>query len=200
MTTMLALLLAATVAQQPRTPARRPEPVTRSPANLAPSPNGTVAPQDPPPTNAYDSTLSAVVLVGRAVAEVKAELDRYLMTSRRQASGEVLESSQALHTRCQDLAAAARRAPRLMCRHCLSRQAQPAFDGYRAYLPSLSQVGDRCATTLQRMRGRDPESSVQKLKTQAHTVSEPLITGLRQYEAKLTPVRQALGGPPPRRG
>jgi hypothetical protein len=202
MITILTLALAFGATQQPQQshqPRRRAEPVTRSPANLAPTPNGAAAPQAPAPRNAYDSTVTVVVNVGRAVADVKAELDRFQMTAQGNAPGEVLEKSDAFRSKCQDLAAAARRGPRMMCRHCASRAAQVAFDRYKAFLPTLAQLGTRCSNTLQRLRGRDPDAAVQALRRESRNIGDFMVTGFRQYEARLTQVREVLGGPAPRR-
>ena len=199
MITILTLALALGATQQPRQPQRRSEPVTRSPANLAPTPNGAAPPQAPPPKNAYDSTVTVVVNVGRAVADVKAELDRFQMTAQGNAPGEVLESSGAFKARCQDLAAVARRGPRMMCRHCGSRAAQAAFDRYRAFLPTLAQLGTRCSNTLQRLRGPDPEAAARAMKREQRNIGDFMVAGLRQYEVRLAAVREAMGGATPSR-
>lgn len=201
MTTILALLLTAAAWQQPQAPARRgAEPVTRSPANLAPSPNGFVAPQEPPPRTAYDTTIGAVAAIGRAVAEVKAELDRFRMLSRNESGGEMVESGATLRTRCQELATASQLGRRTMCRSCARRNVQAALDQYRVFLPSLAQLGTRCATTLQRLRGTDPVAGTANLRREARNISDFVVAGLRQYEARLSPVLQALSGTTPRGG
>src|SRR5258708_4985429 len=195
---ILSLALALGATQQPQ-PRRRAEPVTRSPANLAPAPNGAVPLQGPPPRTAYDSTVAVIVDVGHAVADVKAELDRFQMTAQGNTSGEVLESSAAFKGKCQDLAAAATRGPRMMCRHCGSRAAQAAFTDYRLFLPTLARLGTRCATTLQRLRGPDPEATARAMKREQRNIGDFLVQGLRQYEARLTPGREALAAQPARR-
>jgi len=200
MTTILVLALTAAALQQPHPPARRlAEPVTRSPANLAPSPNGYVPPPDPVPKTRYDTTIAAIVAVGRAVADVRAELDRFHQRAGSGASGEVLESSQAIMARCQDLTTASRNAGRAICRSCITRASQPAFDNYRAFMPTLAQLGTHCLTTFQRLRHREPEAAVAAIRREARPISDFMVSGLRQYEARLTPVRQALSGASPRR-
>jgi hypothetical protein len=201
MITILSLALALGATQQPQRaqPGRRAAPVTRSPANLAPTPNGAAPPTPPPPRNAYDSTVTVIVNVGRAVADVKAELDRFQMTAQGNATGEVLESSGNFKAKCQELTAVATRGPRMMCRHCGSREALAAFNNYRLFLPTLAQLGTRCSTTLQRLRARDPDAAAQALKREQRNIGEFMVQGLRQYEARLAPVRTALGGQPPAR-
>src|SRR5712692_8363179 len=133
MMTILVLLAAAAVQQPSRT---RPATVTRSPANLAPSPNDNSRPQAPKLRNAYDTTLGAVEDIGRAVANVRAEMDRFRMTAANDAGGEVMESSAAFRSKCQDLTAASLKARRVMCRSCAARRLQSALNDYRAFLPA----------------------------------------------------------------
>lgn len=156
-------------------------------------------PQDPPPRTSSDTTLFQVVAIGRAVAEVKAELDRFRMLARNDDSGRLTESSDMFRTRCQELAVVAQKAGRTMCRTCLTRGLQPAINQYRAFMPSLARLGTRCAATLGRLRVADPVAAAGNLRRGARNMSTFMVAGLRRYEARLVPVRQALM-PPPRRG
>src|SRR5260370_38827079 len=106
MTPILPLALALGAPQQPQ-PRRRAEPVTRSPANLAPAPNGAVPLQGPPPRTAYDSPLAAIVSDGHAVPDVQPELDRLQMKAQENACVAALESIAALSGKCPDLPAEA---------------------------------------------------------------------------------------------
>jgi hypothetical protein len=159
-----------------------------------------VLPQDPPPRTSSDTTLFQVVAIGRAVAEVKAEFDRFRMLALNDDSGRLMESSDVFRTRCQELAVAAQKAGHTMCRSCLTRSLQPAINQYRAFMPSLARLGTRCASTLGRLRVADPVTAAGNLRRGARNMSSFMVAGLRQYEARLMPVRQALTAPPPRRG
>lgn len=200
---MIALMLAVSPLQQqqPRPRARPgPAPVTRSPANLAPSPNGDVQAPDPPPVTRYDTTMQVVVRVGRAVAEVRAELDRFHRLAFNGEPGEVVQSSGALRQQCQELAASSRAGNRVMCRSCARGSLQQALNNYHAFLPTLGQLGQRCSTTLQRLSAGTSDRVAANMRREVGTISGFLVDGLRQYEARLTPVRQALMGTPARGG
>jgi hypothetical protein len=177
MTTILALLIAAAW-QQPQ-----------------------ALPQDPPPRTSSDTTILQVVAIGRAVAEVRAEVDRFRMLAFNDDGGRLVESSAVFQTGCQEPAVAAQKAGHTMCRSCLNRSLQPAINQYRAFMPSLARLGSRCAATLGRLRVSDPVAATGNLRRGARNISTFIVAGLRQYEARLTPVRQALTAPPPpRRG
>ena len=178
MTTILALLIAAAAWQQPQ-----------------------VVPQDPPPRTSSDTTLYQVVAVGRAVAEVRAELDRFRMLAFNDDGGRLMEGSAVFRTRCQELAVASQKAGHTMCRSCLNRSLQVAINQYRLFMPSLARLGTRCASTLGRLQVADPVAAAARLRRGARNISTFMVAGLRQYEARLMPVRQAVSGPPPpRRG
>jgi hypothetical protein len=194
---ILTLLLAAFMTQQPQSTTRRPaDPATRSPAN-APAPQA----QTPPPAGPLDSTMTAVTSVARAVADVKAEADRFRTRAFNDPTGSVLESAAAFRTACERLAAVARTGPRMICRHCISGRGQPAFDRYRAFLPSLVGLGGRCATRLRTKVTADVAPAV--LRQTAIDMSNLIVTGLRPYEQRVGDIRAVLAPTPrpaPRRG
>ncbi len=192
------LLLAALIAQQPQSTTRRQAgPATRSPAT-APAPQA----QAPRPAGPLDSTTAAVTNVARAVADVKAEVDRFRTRAFNDPIGSVLESAAAFRAACERLTAAARAGPRMMCHSCIGGGGQPAFDRYRAFLPSLAGLGGRCVT---RLRTRvTPEASPAVLRQTAIDMSNLIVAGLRPYERRIGDMQAALTAParsaPRRRG
>jgi hypothetical protein len=199
MTTIFALLLVAAALQQPERPARRPAPppVSRSPASPAPAPNASTAQAgDPPRKTAFDTTAGAISDVGRAVADVRAELDRFQVTASNDPGGTLLEYAGVFQAKCRELATTAQRSSRVMCRRCVGGGAQPAIDQYRAYLPTLAQTASRCAATLQRLRRGDDAAAAAALRRGRYDISQSLIAGLRAYEARLSRVLSVLRGQP----
>jgi hypothetical protein len=214
MTALIAFLLAAAPApaqqpQQPTPPARRsatpPNAVPRPPVQMPPGGvNGSL--QSPRLVTPFDTTMEAVTQVSRAVAEVRAEVDRFRMVAYNDPNGSLFESAAAFRTRCEDLAKSAEKAPATMCRRCMAAQAQAAVDAFRAYLPRVTALGNRCAATLRRARGtREDSTSAAALRRQARPLSEVITTGLQGYETRMTEVRRVFGaqqtpiGPTPRR-
>jgi hypothetical protein len=74
------------------------------------------------------------------------------------------------------------------------RASQPAFDHYRAWLPSLASMGGRCATSL-RTRVTE-QSSPATLRQEAIDMSNLLLSTLGIYEQRVAEVRASLSGTP----
>ena len=157
-------------------------------------------PQTPPQAGQVDSTTHAVTSVAEAVADVKAEVDRFRTRAFNDPTGSVLESAAAFRTACERLASVARAAPRMICRHCISGRGQPAFDRYRAFMPSLVGLGGRCVTRLRTKV--TPGASPAVLRQTAIDMSNMMLAGLRPYEQRIAEIRSTLAPsapPPPRR-
>ena len=180
---MLALLAAFAALQQP---ARRPSTPAAGPAAQAPAPRNA----------AFDSTSQMIIEVGKAVADVKSEVDRFRNAAYNDPGGTLLEYAAAVKTRCQALAAVARQGARVICRHCVGGGVQPAMEQYRAFLPTVSQLGARCAADVQRLRGRGDAAGADALRRGARSLSDNVVNGMRAYEAHIGPLVAALSGRP----
>jgi hypothetical protein len=190
---ILTMLLAGFMTQQPQSmPRRHADPAPPSSAN-SPAPR----PQAPPQAAAIESTMAAVTNVAQVVADVKAEADRFRTRAFNDPTGSVLESAAAFRTACERLTAAARTAPRMICRSCISGRGQPAFDRYRAYLPSLADLGGRCATRLRTKVTADVSPAI--LHQTAIDMSNMIVTGLRPYEQRIGAIRATLAPARPQR-
>ncbi|MFI5206541.1 MAG: hypothetical protein ACHQU8_03915 [Gemmatimonadales bacterium] len=159
----------------------------------------TQQPQTPPRTRPIDSTMTAVTNVAQAVADVRAEVDRFRTRAFNDPTGSVLESAAAFRTACERLTAAAR-AARMICRHCIGGRGQPAFDHYRVFMPSLVGLGGRCVTRLRTSVTADASPAV--LRQTAIDMSNMMVAGLRPYEQRIGEIRASLPSAPPtpRRG
>src|SRR5579859_4020768 len=167
MTLILSLALALGAAQQPR--------------------------QNPALIRQLDSNTKALTDVAQAVANVRAETDRFRTRAFNDPAGSVLESAVAFRSACDSVAAAATRARRQICRSCQRGRLQATLDNYRVYMPTLAELGRRCAA---RLRARVTASSSQaSLHQTALEMSNMLVTGLRTYERKVADVRGAMSAP-----
>jgi hypothetical protein len=190
---ILTLLLATFMTQQPpSTPPRQTDGATRSPAN-APAQQG----QTPQSTATVNSTMTAVTDVAGAVADVKAEVDRFRTRAFNEPTGSVLESAAAFRVACERLAAVARKAPQMICRSCITGRGQPAFDRYRAFMPTLAGLGGRCATRLRTKVTADASPAV--LRQTSIDMSNLIVAGLRPYEQRVAEIRATLAPTTPRR-
>jgi hypothetical protein len=141
----------------------------------------------------------AVVDIGRGVAEMRNAHEALRRAVFNSADAMVVERAQELGQSCRDLAALARAASGRICRTCFGAFAQRAMNGYRAVLPSVTQVGTQCAKHLAQYAGaRTPAAAVRR---NIWSVSRTVVEGLYPYEARVRDVRQAFGleTPPPRR-
>ena len=188
MTPLLVILTAVAALQQPQRSAARPTP-SQEPVRSA----GQQVPQRNP---AFDTTAKAILDIGKAVADVRSEVDRLRGAAYNDPGGTLLEYAAAVRTKCQALAAAAQKGARAMCSHCVGGGVQPAVDQYRAYLPAVAQLGSRCAADVQRLRGRGDEAGATAVRRGARTFSETIVSGMRGYEAHLAPLLSALSGRP----
>ncbi|MFI5280256.1 MAG: hypothetical protein ACHQU1_07160 [Gemmatimonadales bacterium] len=183
---ILTLLLVGFVSQQPQsTTPRRAAPATPGSATSPAQRQRT-----PAQAAAMDTTMRVVADVALIVADVKAETDRFRTRAFNDPTGSVLESAAAFRAACERLAAAARAAPPKMCRTCLRPQSQPAFNHYRAFLPTLAGLGGRCAARLRTKVTADASQAV--LRQTAIDMSNMMIAGLRPYEARIGEIRATL--------
>lgn len=174
MMTILTIALAAAAAQPP------------SQARAAASRDSIAARQ-------RDTTFEAIIDVGRAVADARAEADRFRTRAFNDPIGSVLESAAAFRAACQHLAEVARSSPRKICRSCLDGGTQPAFDRYRAAMPALESLGNRCAARLRtRVTARTPPAALHQ---EAINLSNLMIRGLGPYERRVADVRANLAHP-----
>lgn len=183
---ILTLLLAGFMNQQPQSTTRRHADPATSSRPTAPAAQA----QDPRPAGPLDSTMTAVTNVARAVADVKAEADRFRTRAFNDPIGSVLESAAAFRTACERLTEVARTAPQMVCRHCIGGHGQPAYDHYRAFLPSLAGLGGRCVTRLRTKVTADASPAV--LRQTAIDMSNLVVTGLRPYERRVGEIRALL--------
>lgn len=149
----------------------------------------------PPPANARDTTMRVIYDVGLAVADVRAYIDRFrtVVFNDSNAVGTITQVATALKNACAEAARQAATGRRVMCTHCLQSSLQPAFNEYRAYLPSLEGLGQRCAARLQQA---DPaHQKPAQLRDLALSLSQTVVTGLGVYERRLGRVLGALRAP-----
>jgi hypothetical protein len=138
----------------------------------------------------------AIMDVGRSVAEMRTAHEALRRAVFNSSDGMVLQQAQEMRRSCQDLTAVARAASPRLCRRCFGASAQRAINAYRAILPSVSQVGTRCASQLtQRLRANGPAGAV---KRSIWALSRTVVEGLWPYEARVQGVRRAfnLHSPP----
>lgn len=148
-----------------------------------------------PPTNATDSgqavTRQAIIDVGRGVAEVRNAHDRLRRAVFNFGDAQVIESARQMQQRCRELTTIVRSAAGKVCRSCWGATAQRAVNGYRVVLPSVGQLGTRCANQITRdLRATNAAAAV---RASIRTVSQMVTRGLDPYEAKLLEVRRAFG-------
>ncbi len=108
----------------------------------------------------------------------------------------MLESAAAFTAACERLRAAARKAPPMICRSCISGGGQPAFDRYRAFMPSLASLGGRCAAQLRTRAAAD--ASQAQLRRASIDLSNLIVAGLQPYERRIGEIRATLRPATPR--
>lgn len=169
-----ALVLAALFLQQPV----RPTPAARA-ARLA----------------QFDTSKAVLSEVGEAVGEVKSGLDVYRRAVFNGQDGDVLHNADYLRAACTGLDSVARASVGRVCVRCGEVAVQRAFAGYRQMLPGLARGAAHCAAQLWQLERR--KDAAARLRHDVRVVGNPLIVTLRNYEAKLAPVLQALRITPP---
>lgn len=152
--------------------------------------------QRPVPAGAArDSAISrarrAVEEVGLQVGAVRTAHDAFRRAVFNFPAAVVVERAQDMRRSCEDLTAVARAAPTRICRSCFAPDAQRAFNGYRAGLPGVAQVGTRCTAQMARILGaKDPAATARH---DVYAVTNEVVQGLLPYEARVQEVRRALG-------
>lgn len=168
--------------------------LAQQPQSQAPRQGAASAPRAQ--TASLNTTMTAVTDVAAAVADVKAEADRFRTRAFNDPAGAVLESAASFKAACERLAAAARKAPPMICRSCMRGGSQPAFDRYRAYMPSLAGLGGRCVARLR--AGASADASQAQLRRTSIDMSNLVVTGLRPYEQRIGEIRAHLQPATPR--
>lgn len=150
------------------------------------------SPQAPPAAEATTTgTRQAIVDVGRSVALLRTAHDALRRAAFNFTDEVVVQRSQEMRQRCQDLTAMARAATGQVCRGCWSAAVQPSITAYRAGLPGVAQVGTRCASQVaQYLRAPRPAEAVRR---GIWAVGRTVVEGLVPYERRLRAVRQAFG-------
>ncbi len=145
--------------------------------------------------NARDSTIMAVQNVGQRVADVRGDLEhfRMLLVTDSLASGAHVEAADALKRACDSLTTVAAQGPRIMCTRCMGAALQRAFNGYRGYLPAVSEMSRRCSARLERTRIETASPSVKR--QVALDLSTLIVSGLRPYERHVSEVIAAMRAP-----
>lgn len=143
---------------------------------------------------AFDSSRAVIGHVGSPVAEVKSALDVYRRAVFNGTEAEVLHNADYLRTSCQAVDSVAKLMETRICRHCATRDVQPALDGYRQMLPSLSRGAARCAARLWELERA--AGAAKRLRHDVRDIGNPLILTLRGYEARLSVLLKALNAAP----
>lgn len=141
------------------------------------------------------ATVQAITEVGRSVADMRSAHEFLRRAAFNQTEPMVVERAQQMQQRCRDLTTVARAAVARVCRRCFAAAAQRALNAYRGVLPSVGQVGTRCANQLgQMLRARDPAAAVRR---NVWSITRTIVQGLLPYEARVQEVRQAFNLVPP---
>ena len=156
------------------------------------------------PPAARDSTFAAVSAVAEKVAAVKSAYELYRRAAFNDTDSMMLLRASGYGTACHDLAAAARQQRPRLCRTCMERAAQSAIDQYRAYLPKLQLLGERCAVRMRSLVSRHPAAiRPAVLRHEVGPAGARMVQELRSYELRVAAVRAtmapAAGPAPPRR-
>jgi len=154
------------------------------------------APQRPAPAPAnrdaaQATSRQAITDVGLRVAEVRSTYDLYRRAVFNLPDAMVLQRGQELRRVCGDLASMARAAGGRICRTCFAAGAQRAVERYRAVLPSVSQVGVRCAGQVAQPAGG--REAARALRRSVDQVGRGLTNGLQTYEARVQGIREGFG-------
>jgi hypothetical protein len=187
---MIALVIPVlAVLVQQQQPGRRPTPASQ------PAQRVDIRTANPDhPATPYDSTVAAIREVGAKVADVKSYLELYRRAAFNDPSGVVLQNADLFRNSCRALAEETDSGRHVLCRHCLSADAQRAVERYRAYLSSLAQLGRQCAARMVQVRGgSNGAAAVERLRREARPMSARIVAGLTPYEARLREVRIAFG-------
>ena len=194
MTLLLAFSAAAMFQQQP---VSSPRPASAS---------GQVIGRSNAAVSNVDSTVSTVAEVGVKVGEMRSAYNVYRLAVFNQADGMVVQRAAQLGASCRTLITTVEQGARVLCRSCLGTRAmQAAMDQYRAVLPTVRTMAQRCAD---RMKDVHPErvtpAQTSALRRDVRTIGAQLTQGLRAYEDKLRVLRHAMGwdgssAPPPGR-
>jgi hypothetical protein len=182
------LILAATVLAAPAAAQQRRGPPAISPQGRQ------VVPTPPEPRTGRDSTVQAVSLLGRRVAEVRTGLEM-LLRGRVEADGVMIERAESMANRCLAMARQAEVSRGMLCRGCLAAAQQRAVARYGEQLPGVARAGRACASRLGRLRGSGPPTPAvaRALRAEAMPLNNRLVTALRAYEQRLRAVREEMG-------
>jgi hypothetical protein len=141
--------------------------------------------------SARSATRQAVTNVGSGVAEARSTHELLRRAVFNSSDAQVVERAQEMQQRCRELAAIVQSATGRLCRSCFAAGVQRAIDAYRAGLPSLGQVGTRCANQLTRdLRAQNAAAAV---RASIRIIGEAMTSRLQSYEARLLEVRRVFG-------
>ncbi len=193
MTRIVFVALLGLLVQQPAVAqARRSGSPYPSPSSSRPGQS--VVPPRPAPQTPYDSTVEGIIDLGTKVAELKSALELYRRAAFNEPTGTVLERAEVFGNSCRTLVTSVTRTQGLLCRSCLPRTAQDAINAYRAYLPTLSRLGQQCSARLRQLRsGASSDTAAARLRAETRPMSDRITEGLRPYEARLLAVRREFG-------
>jgi hypothetical protein len=188
---MIPIALTLLLVAAPQQPAPRQAPTA---APTSPARPQQAAPARPAPPTAPESTVAAITDIGTRVAEAKNAYDVFRRSAFNDPNGKVLERAEVFRTSCRQMAEAADRGQRMLCRACFPAAVQASVDRYREVLPSLGRTGRQCASRVQQLRaGVTPDTAALRLRRDVRPMGERLVTGVRPYEARLEEVRRQFG-------
>ena len=180
MVTIVLPLVAALAHQQPR---QRPASPSTGVMQIQPAQTELRTP--------FDTTKAMIIEIGQRVAELRSSLDVYRRAAFNDPDGALMETVGLFVRRSHEVAEAAERGRRTLCRRCLSPSAQRAVEDYRAYLPTLARVARQVEARAQHLAAGD--SSAPRLRRDVLPANNRIVAGLRPYEAQLQQVRIAFG-------